>query len=144
MADILRLFQAFAAPAIFVSAEGLLLLSLNVRLMGMVTRLRAYLHDKHPAAKEGRIDESEGGRRFKIHGRVHISRTWPDDALSLAVANLLIEENSLCYFAHGFSPLPAFPLKHEVSFLFADPQFALHDALGALDNLARFQPRGEL
>ena len=59
MADISRLFQAFVAPAIFVSAEGLLLLSLNVRLMGMVSRLRAYLHNKHLAAKEGRIEESE-------------------------------------------------------------------------------------
>lgn len=59
MADISRLFQAFVGPAIFVSAEGLLLLSLNVRLMGMVSRLRAYLHNKHLAAKDGRIDESE-------------------------------------------------------------------------------------
>ncbi len=47
MADISRLFQAFVAPAIFVSAEGLLLLSLNVRL------------NKHLAAREGRIEESE-------------------------------------------------------------------------------------
>jgi hypothetical protein len=59
MNDIPRLFQAFVAPAIFVSAEALLLLSLNVRLMGMVTRLRAYLHHRHTAAKEGRIGESE-------------------------------------------------------------------------------------
>jgi Protein of unknown function (DUF2721) len=59
MNDIPRLFQAFVAPAIFVSAEALLLLSLNVRLMGMVTRLRAYLHHRHTAAKEGRIAESE-------------------------------------------------------------------------------------
>jgi Protein of unknown function (DUF2721) len=59
MTDIFRLFQAFVAPAIFVSAEGLLLLSLNVRLMGMVSRLRAYLHNEHLAARDGRIDESE-------------------------------------------------------------------------------------
>jgi hypothetical protein len=59
MNDIPRLFQAFVAPAIFVSAEGLLLLSLNARLMGIVARLRAYLHSRHTAAKEGRILESE-------------------------------------------------------------------------------------
>src|ERR1700676_1255016 len=59
MNDIPRLFQAFVAPAIFVSAEGLLLLSLNVRLMGIVSRLRAYLQNKHTAAKEGRIAKSE-------------------------------------------------------------------------------------
>jgi hypothetical protein len=59
MNDIPRLFQAFLAPAIFVSAEALLLLSLNVRLMGIVSRLRAYLHNRHTAAKEGRVVESE-------------------------------------------------------------------------------------
>jgi len=57
--DIHQLFQAFVAPAIFVSAEGLLLLSLNVRLMGIVSRLRSYLHEKHKAAKQGRLAESE-------------------------------------------------------------------------------------
>src|SRR5579863_6387394 len=57
--DIHQLFQAFVAPAIFVSAEGLLLLSLNVRLMGIVSRLRSYLHKRHDAACEGRLAESE-------------------------------------------------------------------------------------
>ena len=60
MNDIPRLFQAFVAPAIFVSAAALLLLSLNVRLMGMVSRLRQYLHDKHAAAKQGRFAEADG------------------------------------------------------------------------------------
>ena len=59
MRDIHQLFQAFVAPAIFVSAEGLLLLSLNVRLMGIVSRLRSYLHKKHDAAKQGRLLEAE-------------------------------------------------------------------------------------
>lgn len=59
MIDIARLFQAFLAPAIFVSASGLLLLSINVRLMGMVTRLRQYVHARHSAAKEGRSEEAE-------------------------------------------------------------------------------------
>ena len=59
MNNIARLFQAFLAPAIFVSASGLLLLSINVRLMGMVTRLRHYVHSKHDAAKNGRLQEAE-------------------------------------------------------------------------------------
>jgi hypothetical protein len=59
MNGIHQLFQAFVAPAIFVSAEGLLLLSLNVRLMGIVSRLRSYLHKKHAAVKQGLLIESE-------------------------------------------------------------------------------------
>jgi len=59
MNDITRLFQAFLAPAIFVSATGLLILSVNVRLMGMVSRLRQYVHAKHDAAKNGRELEAD-------------------------------------------------------------------------------------
>jgi len=59
MNEIARLFQAFLAPAIFVSATSLLILSINVRLMGMVTRLRQYVHAKHDAAKNGRLQEAE-------------------------------------------------------------------------------------
>lgn len=59
MNNIHELFQAFVAPAIFVSAEGLLLLSLNVRLMGIVSRLRTFLHRKHDAVKQGLLVESE-------------------------------------------------------------------------------------
>jgi amino acid permease len=59
MNDIARLFQAFLAPAIFVSATALLVLSINVRLMGIVTRLRQYVHRKHDAAKNDRVQEAE-------------------------------------------------------------------------------------
>jgi hypothetical protein len=59
MTDIARLFQAFLAPAIFVSATSLLILSINVRLMGMVSRLRQYVHAKHDAAKNDRVQEAE-------------------------------------------------------------------------------------
>ena len=59
MTDIARLFQAFLAPAIFVSATALLILSINVRLMGMVSRLRQYVHAKHDAAKNNRLQEAE-------------------------------------------------------------------------------------
>ena len=51
MNDISRLFQAFVAPAIFFSATALLVLSINVRLMGIVSRLRQYVHAKYDAAK---------------------------------------------------------------------------------------------
>jgi len=59
MNDVSRLFQAFVAPAIFFSATALLMLSINVRLMGIVSRLRQYIHAKHYAAKNGRIQEAD-------------------------------------------------------------------------------------
>jgi ABC-type transport system involved in cytochrome bd biosynthesis fused ATPase/permease subunit len=59
MIDIPRLLQAFLAPAIFISATGLLILSINVRLMGIVTRLRQYVHAKHDATRNGRMQEAE-------------------------------------------------------------------------------------
>src|ERR1051325_10680447 len=59
MSDIIRLFQAFLAPALFVSATALLILSINVRLMGIVSRLRQYVHAKHDAAKNNRAQEAE-------------------------------------------------------------------------------------
>jgi hypothetical protein len=54
MNDIGRLFQAFLAPALLVSATALLILSINVRLMGIVSRLRQYVHAKYDATKVGR------------------------------------------------------------------------------------------
>jgi hypothetical protein len=59
MPDIPRIFQAFLAPAIFVSATALLVLSINVRLMGIVSRLRQFVHAKHDAAKAGHEQEAE-------------------------------------------------------------------------------------
>jgi amino acid permease len=59
MSDIGRLFQAFLAPAIFVSATALLILSINVRLMGIVSRLRQFVHARHDAARSGRAQEAE-------------------------------------------------------------------------------------
>jgi hypothetical protein len=60
MLDIGHLFQAFVAPAIFVSAAALLLLSLNVRLMGIVNRLRDFQHRRHHATEAGHDQEAEG------------------------------------------------------------------------------------
>ncbi len=53
----LELFQTFVAPAIFISAAGLLVLSINVRLMGIVTRLRAFHKEKHTAKMAGKKQE---------------------------------------------------------------------------------------
>jgi Protein of unknown function (DUF2721) len=59
MNDIGRLFQAFLAPVIFVSATALLILSINVRLMGIVSRLRQFVHARHDAANRGSVQEAE-------------------------------------------------------------------------------------
>jgi len=59
MNDIGRVFQAFLAPAIFVSAASLLILSINVRLMGIVSRLRQFVHARHDATRSGRLPEAE-------------------------------------------------------------------------------------
>lgn len=54
----LELFQAFVAPAIFISGAGLLVLSINTRLMGIVTRLRTFLKDRNTAMKAGNRREA--------------------------------------------------------------------------------------
>jgi hypothetical protein len=59
MNDIFHLFQAFLAPAIFISATALLILSINVRLMGIVSRLRQFVHARHDAARSNRVQEAE-------------------------------------------------------------------------------------
>lgn len=53
----LELFQAFVAPAIFISASGLFVLTLNARLMAMVSRLRVFHKEKHLAAQSGKKQE---------------------------------------------------------------------------------------
>ncbi|MBZ5630040.1 MAG: DUF2721 domain-containing protein [Acidobacteriia bacterium] len=76
MLDISRLFQAFVAPAIFVSAAALLVLSLNVRLMGMVTRLRQFQHERHVATVAERMQEAEalGEQIISIEKRAEMIR----------------------------------------------------------------------
>lgn len=59
MNDISRLFQAFLAPAIVISATSLLILSINVRLMGIVSRLRQYVHARYSAAKSEQVQVAE-------------------------------------------------------------------------------------
>ena len=53
----LELFQAFVAPAIFISAAGLFVLSINARLMAMVARLRVFRREKHSAVQSGKKQE---------------------------------------------------------------------------------------
>ena len=76
MADVAGLFQAFVAPAIFVSAAALLLLSLNVRLMGMVTRLREFQRERHIAVSGGHQQEAEAlsDQIASIDGRAEMVR----------------------------------------------------------------------
>lgn len=76
MPDIARLFQAFLAPAIFISAAALLILSINVRLQGIVSRLRQYVHAKHDAARNDRIQEAEAytAQIESIEGRAELIR----------------------------------------------------------------------
>jgi len=78
MSDIGRLFQAFLAPAIFVSATALLIMSINVRLMGIVSRLRQFVHARHDAAKSGRAQEAEAFsvQIQSIERRAEMIRRW--------------------------------------------------------------------
>ena len=99
MIDISRLFQAFLAPAIFVSDNALLILSINVRLMGMVSRLRQYVHAKHDAAKNDREQEAEAytAQINSIERRAEmIRRSFLLVLLSLAgtLASCLLLENT--------------------------------------------------
>lgn len=59
MSSIAKLFQAFVAPAIFFSATALLILSINVRLMGIVAKLRYFVHAKNEAASGGRPQQAD-------------------------------------------------------------------------------------
>jgi hypothetical protein len=86
MNEVTRLFQAFVAPAIFVSATALLVLSVNVRLMGIVSRLRHFVDAKHKATVEKRFQEAEAftGQIHSIESRaVKIQRCFLMSLISL-------------------------------------------------------------
>ena len=76
MENIPRLFQAYVAPAIFISAAALLALSINVRLMGMVSRLREFHRERREAAAAGRVAEAEvlADQIISIEGRAELIR----------------------------------------------------------------------
>ena len=59
MLDVMHILQAFLAPSLFVSAAALLLMSLNARLMGIVSRLRQLHREGHQATLAGRKEEAQ-------------------------------------------------------------------------------------
>lgn len=95
MNDIFRLFQAFLAPAIFVSATSLLILSINVRLMGIVSRLRQFVHAKYDATRNERLQEAEAYtvQIASIERRAGIIRgcfLWALVSLAATIASCLL------------------------------------------------------
>ena len=95
MIDIGRLFQAFVAPAIFVSATALLILSINVRLMGIVARLRQFVQAKYEAERAGQVQEAEAyGRQIaSIERRAEMIRRcflWALVSLAGSTASCLL------------------------------------------------------
>ncbi len=53
-----QLISALLSPVIFISAAGLLVLSINVRLMGIVSRLRSFHWECHQKERAGLHDEA--------------------------------------------------------------------------------------
>jgi hypothetical protein len=54
-----QLVSALLSPVIFISAAGLLLLSINVRLMGIVSRLRSFHWECHQKERAGAHAEAQ-------------------------------------------------------------------------------------
>ena len=52
-------FKRSLLPRSLFPATALLILSINVRLMGIVSRLRQFVHAKYDAAKNDRVQEAE-------------------------------------------------------------------------------------
>jgi Protein of unknown function (DUF2721) len=50
-----RIVSGLRRPAIFISGAGLLVLSINTGLLGIVSRLRAYHREKHTAIESGNV-----------------------------------------------------------------------------------------
>lgn len=113
MNEVVRLFQAFLAPAIFVSATGLLILSINVRLMGMVTRLRHFVHARYDASRGNRLQEAEAydTQIESIEKRAEtIRRSFMFSLISLAatVASCLLLGLGLYYTSAALAAAIAF------------------------------------
>ena len=116
MIDIFRLFQAFLAPALFVSATSLLILSINVRLMGIVSRLRQFVHAKHDAARNDRLQEAEAytSQIASIERRAEIIRR----SFLLALVSLAATITSCLLLGLGLS-FPGAALAAAVVFVIA-------------------------
>ena len=105
MHDVAHLFQAFVCPAILFSVTALLILSINTRLMGIVSRLRHYLHAKHEAAKNLRPSEGDAyaAQIASIQKRAELMRRAFMFAL-LALAGTLLSCLLLGWGSIGMSP----------------------------------------
>lgn len=113
MIEIGRLFQAFLAPALFVSAASLLILSINVRLMGIVSRLRHFVHAKYDATRSGRLQEADAytTQIKSIEQRAEmIRRSFAFALLSLAatIASCLLLGLGLYYPHFAFAAVMVF------------------------------------
>ncbi|MBI3007075.1 MAG: DUF2721 domain-containing protein [candidate division NC10 bacterium] len=54
-----QLVAALLSPAIFISAAGLLALSINTRMMGIITRLRGFHWERHQKERLGEHAEAQ-------------------------------------------------------------------------------------
>ena len=54
-----QLIAALLAPVIFISAAGLLVLSINTRMMGIITRLRGFHWERHQKERLGEHAEAQ-------------------------------------------------------------------------------------
>ncbi|MBI4251140.1 MAG: DUF2721 domain-containing protein, partial [Candidatus Tectomicrobia bacterium] len=53
-----QLVAALLSPVIFISAAGLLALSINTRMMGIITRLRGLHWERHQKERQGEHAEA--------------------------------------------------------------------------------------
>jgi hypothetical protein len=53
-----QLVAALLSPVIFISAAGLLALSINTRMMGIITRLRGFHWERHQKERQGEHAEA--------------------------------------------------------------------------------------
>ncbi|MBI2132567.1 MAG: DUF2721 domain-containing protein [Candidatus Tectomicrobia bacterium] len=54
-----QLVAALLSPVIFISAAGLLVLSINTRMMGIITRLRSFHWERHQKERLGEHAEAQ-------------------------------------------------------------------------------------
>ena len=59
---------------------------------------------------------------------------------SLALFQILAEQDRLCNLPHRLPPLPALSLHRSVSFILIDSQIALQDSLGPINRFPGLQP----
>lgn len=90
-----QLVSALLSPVIFISAAGLLILSINVRLMGIVSRLRSFHWECHQKERAGAHAEAEAIERQiqTISGRAILVRNaffWVLASIFLTLVTCLL------------------------------------------------------